>query len=148
LAHDLGDLRLAVEFRHRSWVGPDLAPWLNGLHLDLVAVDAPDLPGLFPRGWAQSNSTLYVRLHSRNKGNWYRSDKERYDYEYSDAELGEWVESLQEHEVLGGTERALFLFNNCHHGHAASNARRLGRLIGQEAPHLNVVEPFVVTPPV
>src|SRR5439155_839544 len=107
------DLRLAVEFRHRSWAVSDLSGWLGDLHLDLVAVDAPNLPGLFPSGWVQSSPRAYVRLHSRNGDNWYRSDKERYDYDYSDAELGDWVAEAEAREVLGGTERALFLFNNC-----------------------------------
>src|SRR5919206_41585 len=112
-------LRLAVEFRHRSWARPGLPDWMAGHGLDLVAVDAPDLPGLFPRGWVQSGPRAYVRLHSRSSGNWYLSDKERYDYHYGDDQLGEWVEAAQTHGAVGGTERALFLFNNCHRGQAA-----------------------------
>ena len=64
----------------------------------------------------------YVRLHSRNADAWYRGDKQRYDYNYSDAELGDWVAAVEAQEVLGGTERALFLFNNCHRSQAPRNA--------------------------
>src|SRR5207248_908798 len=42
LGRELGDLRLAVEFRHRSWARPDLSGWLAERRLDLVAVDAPN----------------------------------------------------------------------------------------------------------
>jgi uncharacterized protein YecE (DUF72 family) len=148
LAGELGDLRLAVEFRHRSWAAPDVSGWMNDLGLDLVAVDAPDLPGLFPRGWVQSGPRAYVRLHSRNAGNWYRSDKWRYDYDYSDAELGEWVDAAEAQGVRGGTERTLFLFNNCQRGQAPRNAQRLAGLLERQAPDLHVVSPFVEPPPV
>jgi uncharacterized protein YecE (DUF72 family) len=148
VARELADLRLAVEFRHRSWATREVPRWLGKLGVDLVAVDAPKLPGLYPSGWAQSTPRVYVRLHSRSGGNWYKSDKERYDYDYGDAEMGEWVEATQEHAVLGETERALFLFNNCHRGHAAHNARRMRTLFERQAPDLHVVAPFVVPTPV
>lgn len=148
LAGALGDLRLAVEFRHRSWAQSGLPDWLGERNLDLVAVDAPDLPGLFPSGWVQSGPRVYVRLHSRNADNWYKSDKERYDYHYSDDQLGEWVEAAETRGEVGGTERAMFLFNNCHRSQAAVNARRLRTLFEEQAPDLNVVAPFASPNPV
>jgi uncharacterized protein YecE (DUF72 family) len=123
LARELAGCRLAVEFRHRSWARPDLADWLAERGIDLVAVDAPDLPQLYPSALVQSTGRIYVRLHSRNAGNWYQSDKERYDYDYNDEELGEWVEAVLRAEER--TEEALLLFNNCHGGRAAANARRI-----------------------
>ena len=101
----LGDLGLAVEFRHRSWAGPETVAWMAELGLSVVAVDVPDLPGLYPRGWVQSGPVAYVRLHSRNKANWYRSDKERYNYRYDDAALMEWVEAAAAAADAGTTER-------------------------------------------
>jgi uncharacterized protein YecE (DUF72 family) len=135
----LGDCRLAVEFRHRSWARPDLPGWLGERRIDLVAVDVPDLPQLYPRGLVQLTERVYVRLHSRQAGNWYQSDKERYDYEYDDTALGEWVEDVL--RVAGRTREALLLFNNCHHGHAAGNARRVMSLFRQTGA-------AVVAPPV
>ncbi|HEX5271946.1 MAG TPA: DUF72 domain-containing protein [Gemmataceae bacterium] len=123
LGGELRDYHLAIEFRHRSWARPDLPDWMAERHLDLVAVDAPDLPQLYPSGLAQSGSRVYVRLHSHNAANWYLSDKERYDYHYDDAALGEWVEQVL--RTAGRTQEALLLFNNCHHGHAPGNARRI-----------------------
>ena len=70
---------------------------------------------------------------------WYGSDKERYDYLYSDAELGEWVGALG--DAPPGTEHALFLFNNCHRGQAAVNARRMQQLFADRAPFVDVVPP-------
>lgn len=140
LARELGDYRLAVEFRHRSWLRPDVPGWLAERRLDLVAVDVPDVPALYPRGLVRSGPRVYVRLHSRNADNWYRSDKERYDYGYSDTELTEWVGALR--GAAGGASEALVLFNNCRHGQAAANARRIRELLGRLAPELEVVAPF------
>jgi uncharacterized protein YecE (DUF72 family) len=142
LAGELGHLRLAVEFRHYSWHRPGLPAWLAEKGVDLVSVDAPGLPGLFPRGWVQSTSTAYVRLHSRDSDKWYRSGQERYDYDYTDAELGEWVAEAARRQREGGTERALLLFNNCSRSQATVNAKRMLALLGAEAPQLRVVGPF------
>lgn len=145
LARELGDMRLAFEFRHRSWARPDVPAWLAEHRLDLVAVDVPDLPGLFPRGWVQSGPLAYIRLHSRNAASWYAGEKARYDYNYEDAALNEWVEAASAN--AGQTRQALFLFNNCHRSQAAVNARRLRSLLEREAPRFNVVAPFADPPP-
>jgi uncharacterized protein YecE (DUF72 family) len=141
IAKELGHLDLCVEFRHRSWDRPGLPVWLAEKKVSLVAVDAPDLPGLFPRGWTQSSPTAYVRLHSRNGAKWYQSGQDRYDYDYSDAELGEWIDELVRRDREGHTRRALFLFNNCMRSQAAVNARRMQTLLGVEAPQLNLIPP-------
>jgi uncharacterized protein YecE (DUF72 family) len=139
LAGELGHLRLAVEFRHRSWHLEGLPAWLAEKNVELVAVDAPDIPSLFPHGWVQSTRTAYVRLHSRDAGNWYRSGAERYDYDYGDDELNEWIDEAVRHQREGGTERVLFLFNNCARSRAADNARRMRALFAERAPQLSVV---------
>jgi uncharacterized protein YecE (DUF72 family) len=148
LAKELAHLHLAVEFRHRSWNRPGLPAWLAEKEIDLVAVDVPDLPGLYPRGWVQSTSTAYIRLHSRNANRWYRSGEERYDYDYSDEELGEWIAELRRHHQEGGTERAFVLLNNCSNGRAATNARRMQALLGSLAPEIEQAAPFLSQPPV
>jgi uncharacterized protein YecE (DUF72 family) len=140
LAGNLADYGLAVEFRHRSWYHPDVPAWMGRHNLDLVAVDVPDLPALYPRGLVQSSPRVYVRFHSRNAANWYRSDKDRYDYDYADDALIDWIEVLARNPVP--TERVLLLFNNCMHSQAAANARRMRELLGRLAPELTVVEPF------
>lgn len=145
LAAALGDLHLAVEFRHRSWANPDMPPWLGERGLDLVAVDVPDLKGLYPRGWITSGPRAYVRLHSRSADNWYKGEKERYDFDYDDAALREWVEAASGAEDVRQT---LFLFNNCYRGQAAANARRMQALSARQAPGLNVVPPPAAAVPV
>jgi uncharacterized protein YecE (DUF72 family) len=144
LSAALGDLHLAVEFRHRSWARPDVPPWLAEHGLNLVAVDVPDIPSLYPRGWVQAGSRAYIRLHSRNAANWYRGLKERYDYDYDDAALREWVQAAATFEP----DQALLVFNNCWRGQAARNARRMQALFAKQAPEANLVLPFSSRPPV
>jgi uncharacterized protein YecE (DUF72 family) len=146
LDHELHGLGMAVEFRHRSWNRADVAEWLGERQIDLVSVDVPDLPGLFPRGLVHSTPNLYVRWHSRSAANWYAADKERYDYRYTNAELGEWVDDLAAAAPV--SERAVLLFNNCHRSQAVDNARQMRTLIGQRAPGLDVVQPFAGPQPV
>jgi uncharacterized protein YecE (DUF72 family) len=138
LGAELHDYRLAVEFRHRSWARPDLLPWLAERGIDLVAVDVPPLPQLFPSGLVQSTDRIYVRLHSRQAGNWYQSDTSRYDYDYDDAALGEWVDAVM--QTAEQTQETLFLFNNCHRGYAPINAQRIMTLFQNAGAE--IVPPF------
>ena len=144
LGKDLQSFRLAVEFRHRSWFRPEVPGWLRERGMDLVAVDVPDLPNLYPRGPVQSSPTIYVRFHSRNGSNWYGSDKDRYNYWFDDAALTEWIDALT--RVREETKRVFLLFNNCHRSQAAENAGRMAELIRRLAPTMEVVPPFAELP--
>jgi uncharacterized protein YecE (DUF72 family) len=144
LSTELSEKRLAVEFRHRSWAREDLTSWMAEHRLDIVSVDVPDVPALFPRGWIHSGRRVYVRLHSRNAKSWYGSETKRYDYSYGEGELNEWIEKMDaEKERL---EDVLFLFNNCYREQAIANARRLRELI-EERTALTVVPPFAEPAP-
>ncbi len=127
LARELSDNRLAIEFRHRSWFHAEVPDWLRAHKLDLVSVDVPDLPGLYPRGLVQSSSTVYVRFHSRSARNWYLSEKYRYDFNYSDDVLSEWIDDIG--RIAQDADRVLLLFNNCKRSQAASNASRMQQLL-------------------
>jgi uncharacterized protein YecE (DUF72 family) len=145
LARDLAECRLAVEFRHSSWFRPSVRSWLEERRLELVSVDVPDLPALYPRGLVQAGPRIYLRLHSRNAANWYLSDKERYDFNYTDESLTEWIEALR--GAAGRSSQALILFNNCHRSQAAENARRMTELLARLAPELDLVAPFAPAAP-
>jgi uncharacterized protein YecE (DUF72 family) len=138
LAGELPRNRLAVEFRHHSWFHPEVNAWLGERGMHLVAVDVPDLPGLYPRGLVRSTPLLYVRFHSRHAGNWYQGDVNRYDYSFSDQELGEWIESIRQ----SMSERVFLLFNNCKRSQAAANAQRMRELLERMAPEMELVVPF------
>jgi uncharacterized protein YecE (DUF72 family) len=115
----LGDDEMLVEFRHRSWYEDDqraeTLALLERIGATHVVVDAPhvDAKNVPPTVLAVTSSMAYVRFHGRNAETWNvrgRSAAERFDYLYSDEELREWVEPLQ--EVAGQAEQAFVLFNN------------------------------------
>ena len=72
LKQRLPDVPLFVEFRHNSWVRDDIFSWLEEQGLGYVSVDEPDLPGLVPPVARATGPLGYVRLHGRNKENWWR----------------------------------------------------------------------------
>jgi uncharacterized protein YecE (DUF72 family) len=139
LAEAFEGCAMGVEFRHISWHQPDIASWLASQRIDLVSVDVPRLRSLYPRGLERSTKRIYVRFHSRNQRNWYASDKDRYDYNYSDLELKEWIEAIRVQE--GRSEQVFLLFNNCHRGYSAENARRMQELLKHMAPEIEVRAP-------
>ncbi|HLN32414.1 MAG TPA: DUF72 domain-containing protein [Gemmataceae bacterium] len=139
LSNEFGEYGLAVEFRYRSWAAPDVPAWLHELRTDLVAVDVPDIPALYPSGLVQSGPHIYVRFHSHNADNWYQSDADRYNYSYDDAALKEWITAINQAEA--STDRVLLLFNNCHRSQAAENAERIRVLIQQLAPQWAITAP-------
>jgi uncharacterized protein YecE (DUF72 family) len=138
LAKELGHASLCVEFRHRSWDRPGLPAWLAEHRLTVVAVDVPALGELFPAGWRRSTALAYVRLHTRNASKWHKAGPERYDYNYTDAELEEWAEALARAENL---TRALVVFNNCVATQAAENAQRFRALLQRRAETFDLVPP-------
>jgi uncharacterized protein YecE (DUF72 family) len=116
----LGGDEMLVEFRHRSWLDDehraDSLAFLERIGAGYVVVDAPrsdTARNLVPTIVATTSGTAYVRFHGRNLATWNKrggSAAERFDYLYSDGELGEWVEPLQ--ELAGRSEQAYAFFNN------------------------------------
>lgn len=93
----MGDYRLAVEFRNKTWFGGEgraeqTLAWEEALGVTHVIVDGPQL-GNFAHGvWAVTTPDLaLVRLHGNNEETWnakgLAAASERFNYEYSDAEL-------------------------------------------------------------
>lgn len=132
IREQMGDRPVFVEFRHDSWVREGTFEFLQKTGLGFCVVDEPRLPGLFPPIVRETNGTGYVRFHGRNEQNWWGGEGDRYDYDYSDAELLTWVDSITD---LGSrTTDAYLFFNNCHAGRAARNARRMSELLGMDGP--------------
>jgi uncharacterized protein YecE (DUF72 family) len=75
LKRRLPEVPLFVEFRHRSWSDEEVFPRLDEEGIGYVSVDEPDLPGLMPSTArvTGANRIGYVRLHGRNKENWWRN---------------------------------------------------------------------------
>jgi uncharacterized protein YecE (DUF72 family) len=119
-----GKTPVFVEFRHDSWMKKAIFDFLARLGLLFVSVDEPDLPGLLPRDGRLTGEIGYLRFHSRNAGNWWgRGGKARYDYDYSDDEMSEWIGALRDMSARAG--KIFVFFNNCHRGQAARNAESM-----------------------
>jgi uncharacterized protein YecE (DUF72 family) len=144
----LGDDEMLVEFRHRSWLDEDnraeSLSFLERIGASYVTVDAPrsdtakNLVATVP---AVTSDTAYVRFHGRNLATWNKrggSAAERFDYLYSDDELGEWVEPLRELAAQSAHSYAFFNNNSSSEdpdnplgriSQAAANAHQLRRLL-------------------
>jgi uncharacterized protein YecE (DUF72 family) len=139
---------MLVEFRHRSWLDDEnraaSLAFLERIGAGYVVVDAPrsdKARNLVPTVVATTSPTTYVRFHGRNLATWNKrggSAAERFDYLYSDEELGEWIEPLR--ELAGRSEQAYAFFNNNASSEdsenplgrvaqAATNAQQLRRLL-------------------
>ncbi|MGE5587064.1 MAG: DUF72 domain-containing protein [Clostridia bacterium] len=121
----LKDASVVVEFRNREWVRPDTFELLRSEGLGFCCVDEPRLRGLVPPVAEVTSDTAYVRFHGRNAEKWWKHDQawERYNYLYSEAELAEWVPKIKALDARAA--KTYVLFNNCHAGQAAENARML-----------------------
>jgi uncharacterized protein YecE (DUF72 family) len=97
------------------------------------------LPDLFPALDVVTNPNLfYARFHGRNTKGW-RSGKmqHQFDYNYSDAELSNWVEEKIVH-MGKQARRGVLFFNNHVRAQAPENARRMTGLLKEQG--LTVVE--------
>jgi len=122
-------LPLFVEFRHESWQEKAIVDFLRTLNAGYVNVDLPLLKGLPRPDCVVTNKVAYLRLHGRNRENWWSGSNEtRYAYNYSEAELKEWVGNIQ--KLLANSQKFYAFFNNHPRGNAVQNANMLKKLIG------------------
>jgi uncharacterized protein YecE (DUF72 family) len=121
---------LFVEFRHDSWIENETFEFLKEKGVGYCSVDEPELQGLVPPLAVATTDTAYVRFHGRNTKNWWGRGGDRYDYDYGKEELSEWAEKLLKLEEKAS--KVYVFFNNCHAGHAATNAEIMVELLGEE----------------
>lgn len=135
----MGDLPVALEFRHQSWFHPQFKEktlafmktegWMHSICDEPQAGEGSIPTVLHP---TNTHATL-VRFHGRNAYGWNRSkDKNwrnvRYLYRYNREELLEWAVHLRMLEKR--CENVYVLFNNNSGGHAAQNAKEMIELLG------------------
>jgi uncharacterized protein YecE (DUF72 family) len=135
-AERLKDLRVAVEFRHKTWLEDrnveETLSFLEQHDLPLVCVDMPQGfdSSLPPIAAATAKDLAMVRFHGRNRASWTRKTKtaaERFDYLYEEPELKEWtprIEGLREQ-----ARETHVLMNNCYRDYAVRGARQLVDLL-------------------
>ena len=134
--------RLAVEFRHRSWLEPERRDATFGaLHdsgLSYVMVDEPQIgSGSVPPVVAVTDPHLaIIRFHGRNRQKWYVRDAvssaDRFDYLYSKPELAEWTPRVE--QIAEQTAEIHLLTNNNRSNYALVNAFDLAELLQVPLP--------------
>jgi uncharacterized protein YecE (DUF72 family) len=130
LLDELEGLPLAVEFRHVSWATDRVFAELERRRTTLVAVDEPDLPGLFPRLDIVTNPALfYIRFHGRNANGWRSGNMQKqFDYDYGDTELRKWMD-VRIAKMAQRAAAGVIFFNNHVRAQAPRNAVRLIQLL-------------------
>ncbi len=129
-------VRTAVEFRHRSWATPDERTVTVALLRDLdaawVCVDTPDrdVASIMPRVVEVTSPGLaYLRMHGRNAEAWTkgRTVAERFDHDYTEAELEEWVDPVI--EMARRAQEVAVVMNNNARDYALIAAERFRSLL-------------------
>ncbi len=123
-----GNFPLFAEFRHSSWNKPQLIPFMKNHGIGYVNVDEPALEGLIPVQEIATAETGYIRFHGRNKENWWIGQgSARYDYEYKEEELKQWLIHIS--NLMKKTYKTYIFFNNHPNGKAVKNARQMMSLL-------------------
>ena len=143
-----------VEFRHRSWLEEneraDTFSFLERNGLAYVSVDAPRTraSNVLPPVAAATHPVAYVRFHGRNVKTWnIRSEKswQRFDWMYTEDELGEWVEELG--RLAEQADEVYALFNNNRDDFAPRSAVLLRGLLDEAGvPAAGGIEPPPLAP--
>ncbi|HEX6009622.1 MAG TPA: DUF72 domain-containing protein [Actinomycetota bacterium] len=138
-AERLKEFRIAIEFRHKTWLEErnvdETLSFLSDHDLPYVSVDMPQGfdSSLPPIAAATADDIAIVRFHGRDRKAWGKknvSASERFRYEYSEAELNEWVPKIK--DISGQARETHVLMNNCYRDFAVNNARQLGDLLDLE----------------
>jgi uncharacterized protein YecE (DUF72 family) len=131
----LRQYRIAIEFRHNSWVNEKnrerTLAFLRDNRLPFVCVDEPQgfKSSVSPIAEATSDVSL-VRLHGRNRETWEKQGigpAARFNYLYSEEELREWSPKIK--ELANKTKQCHVLFNNCYEDKAVANARQMRLMV-------------------
>jgi uncharacterized protein YecE (DUF72 family) len=131
----LPQYRLAVEFRHNSWVNEKnierTLAFLGDNDLPYVCVDEPQgFKSSVPPIVEATSDIALVRFHGRNRETWEKrgvTATERFNYLYSEEELKEWVPRIK--ELASKTRQLHVLFNNCYSDKAVVNSRQMKLMV-------------------
>jgi len=133
----LPDYRVAIEFRHKSWMeernAEETLSFLQERDLPYVCVDMPQGfdSSIPPVAAATASDISMVRFHGRSKEAWTskaETASERFRYDYTKDELSEWVPRID--ALAKETRETHVLMNNCYQDFAVRNGRELGDLLG------------------
>ena len=126
----LGKVGAVIEFRHSKWINDKTMAFLRELNAGYCIVDMPQVRNLPSSRIEVTSDIAYIRFHGQNKAEWESktsSRDERYDYEYSEEEIKEWV------PVIAGLDKKVkdtyIYYNNHYNAKAAKNATTLQKFL-------------------
>jgi uncharacterized protein YecE (DUF72 family) len=132
----LKDFRIAVEFRHKSWMEgsnkEETLSFLSDHDIPYVCVDMPQGfdSSLPPVAVATSGDLAMVRFHGRDPEAWKTKTgkaADRFRYDYSKPELRSWKPKVE--SLAGEARETHVIMNNCYRDHAVRSARQLATLL-------------------
>ncbi len=126
LIGQLEGIPVVVEVRHHTWNHPDAFSMLEELGAGVCSIDQPMFQGSLPPLERLTGTVGYIRLHGRNKQNWFRESAgrdERYDYLYAAEELAPWLERAR--RMAEKAREVYVIANNHFRGQAVCNALML-----------------------
>jgi len=135
----LQPLPIAIEFRHKSWLHPNLIDTFSKMRIAFCNIDQPIVDNsCLPPTEIVTADFAYIRFHGRNKEKWFSEESnrdERYNYLYTEEELSSWVEKIN--NIRKKADRVFVMMNNHYLGKALVNACYLRtRLDNVELPPL------------
>ncbi len=138
-AERLAEYRVAVEFRQQRWMdeGHSQATlsFLEEHGLTYVCVDEPQgFRSSVPPLAEVTAPVAEVRFHGRNADSWEASGisaTERFKYDYTKAELAEWVPRIR--SLSERAERVHVLMNNCYADFGVRSAQLLAGLLDSDS---------------
>jgi uncharacterized protein YecE (DUF72 family) len=136
-AERLAEYQVAVEFRQERWMDEahrqSTLSFLEEHGLAYVCVDEPQgFRSSVPPIAAATTALAEVRFHGRNAETWEArgiAAAERFRYDYSAAELQEWVPQVR--ALAEEASRVHVLMNNCYADYGIRSAQLLADLLDQ-----------------
>src|SRR5438270_56614 len=118
-----------VEVRHSSWNDAATLASFTQNRVGFCNIDQPVLGRSLAPTEHVTGALGYVRLHGRNYKEWFNSDdrNDRYNYLYSENELGAWKEKIE--AVAEKAQTTYVIANNHYEASAGANALELKSML-------------------
>ncbi len=123
LLRHLEGIPVVVEMRHYTWGSADVLAMFDELGAGVCSIDQPMFRGSLGPLERVSGNIAYIRLHGRNKADWFNEKAgrdDRYNYLYSEEELVPWIERARRMARKAG--EVYVIANNHFRGQAVCNA--------------------------
>ncbi len=133
IAESFREYPLVVEVRHSSWNTPESIEFIRSLNIGFCNIDQPGSRTSLTGTDYVTSDVGYIRLHGRNYDTWFKKGatvEEKYDYLYTEEELGYWIKVVKRLAIQ--TKSLFAIFNNHFQGKAVVNALQMKSILSGE----------------